>query len=62
MKGITILRGQSIELDCATNPGIYVQTDGEFAGRLPARLEIVPRALTLLVPPWFRDKHLALNG
>jgi diacylglycerol kinase family enzyme len=62
MKGITILRGQAIELDCASNPGIYVQTDGEFAGRLPAKLEIVPRALTLLVPPWFREKHLSSNG
>jgi diacylglycerol kinase (ATP) len=29
----------------------HVQIDGEYAGRLPARIEIVPAALTLLMPP-----------
>jgi diacylglycerol kinase family enzyme len=28
-----------------------VQIDGEFAGRLPAEIRIVPDALTLLTPP-----------
>jgi len=30
---------------------VYVQVDGEYAGRLPASVEIVPDALTLLIPP-----------
>ena len=29
---------------------IYVEADGEILGTLPARMEIVPDALTLLVP------------
>jgi YegS/Rv2252/BmrU family lipid kinase len=61
MKGVSICRVDSLELDCATGPGIYIQIDGEYAGRLPAHLEIVPRALTLLVPPGFRDRHTVLR-
>jgi YegS/Rv2252/BmrU family lipid kinase len=57
MKGVSVLRTRSLDLESASGPGIYVQIDGEYAGRLPARLSIVPRALTLLVPPEFRDKH-----
>jgi diacylglycerol kinase (ATP) len=37
----------------AANPRdrVYVELDGELAGELPARFEIVPDALTLLTPP-----------
>lgn len=59
MKGITIKRAQSLELDCAEKPGIYIQVDGEYAGRLPAKLTIVRQAVTLLIPPGFRDRQLA---
>ena len=34
-----------------------MQVDGEFAGRLPAKLSMVPNALTLLVPREFERKH-----
>jgi diacylglycerol kinase (ATP) len=57
MKGVSVVRTQSLDLEYASGPGIYVQIDGEYAGQLPARLSIVPKALTLLVPPAFRDKH-----
>ena len=30
---------------------VYVQIDGEYAGRLPAEVRMVPDALTLLIPP-----------
>lgn len=53
MKGVTILRSQSIELYGPSDQSVYVQVDGEAAGRLPATIEIVPGALTLLVPPHF---------
>ncbi len=33
---------------------LHVQIDGEYAGRLPTLLEIVPSALTLLMPPGYR--------
>jgi diacylglycerol kinase family enzyme len=57
LKGVSVLRTDAIHLDCPEDSGIYVQIDGEYAGRLPATLRIVPRALTLLVPPSFRARH-----
>jgi YegS/Rv2252/BmrU family lipid kinase len=43
------------ELECRSLTGsaerIYVEADGELLGTLPARIEIVPDALTLLTPP-----------
>lgn len=50
MDGVEIIQTQSIEIDGASDSGIYIQVDGEYAGRLPARLSIVPDALTLLIP------------
>ena len=55
MRGVEILQTQSLEMECASDPGIYVQVDGEFAGRLPVRLSIVPNALTLLIPDEFDE-------
>ncbi|HYP13940.1 MAG TPA: diacylglycerol kinase family protein [Bryobacteraceae bacterium] len=51
MRGVSVTKAESIVLECSSDPGIYVQIDGEHAGRLPARLSIVPRSLTLLIPP-----------
>lgn len=62
MNGVSILKTHSVQLECASDPDIYVQVDGEFAGRLPASLEIAPRALTLLVPPSFREQYLRIHG
>lgn len=63
MNGVSIVQTNSIQLDSPQNEGIYLQIDGEFAGRLPAKLSIVPDALTLLVPRAFRDQHRPkLNG
>ena len=43
-------RGRRIELDAA--PGsVPVEADGEPLGALPARVDVLPGALTLLVPP-----------
>jgi YegS/Rv2252/BmrU family lipid kinase len=62
MSGVTILKTQSVRFECPGDLGIYVQVDGEFAGRLPATLSIVPHALRLLVPPGFRERHTRING
>jgi len=51
--GITFLRSRHVEFLADSAPPIYVQVDGEYAGRLPASVEIVPDALTILVPPGF---------
>lgn len=53
--GVTVLRTQELELVPGASP-VYVQADGELIGRLPARVEIVPNALTLLAPPDFRER------
>ena len=44
-------------MHCEPEQAVYIQVDGEFAGRLPATIEIVPDALTLLMPAEFRRKH-----
>ncbi len=45
----------AISVECRPRNGsskpIFVEADGEVLGRLPAKLEVVPDALTLLVPP-----------
>jgi diacylglycerol kinase family enzyme len=51
MKGCTILRAHSVTCFPPKNQRIYAQTDGEFAGKLPMSAEVVPNALTLLLPP-----------
>jgi YegS/Rv2252/BmrU family lipid kinase len=51
MKGCTILRGHSVTCLAPPNQQIYAQIDGEFAGKLPVSAEIIPNALTLLLPP-----------
>jgi diacylglycerol kinase (ATP) len=54
LKGVTVLRAGSVTLSSPEDARIYVQVDGEYAGRLPATVEIVPHCLTLLLPP---DSH-----
>ena len=56
-KGVTILRAREIDLTHEPDDRVFVQVDGEFAGHLPARVEIVPSALSLLVPPAYIDSH-----
>jgi len=43
-----------VDLSAPEDDRVYVQIDGEFVGRLPAQVRIVPSALTLLVPPEYR--------
>ena len=57
MRGVTILRTREAAFRCPEDSRIHVQVDGEYAGRLPARVEIVPNALTLLVPRAFRARR-----
>ena len=45
----------ALSVECRTLPGsparIFTEADGEYLGELPARIEIVPEAITLLIPP-----------
>jgi len=53
VRGMSFLRATSARFSGPQDPRIYVQVDGEYAGRLPATVELEPDALTLLVPPEF---------
>jgi YegS/Rv2252/BmrU family lipid kinase len=57
MEGVTAVRTDAVELGASADQRIYVQTDGEFAGRLPARIEMSRDALTLLLPPAYVAAH-----
>jgi diacylglycerol kinase (ATP) len=54
--GISIERARRFEVQGPDDQRVYVQVDGEFAGRLPARVEIVESALTLLMPADARER------
>jgi YegS/Rv2252/BmrU family lipid kinase len=66
LRGCTIVRGRSIVCQAgepppgSLNQNIYIQVDGELAGKLPMTVEIVPEALTLLAPPEYlaRERQL----
>ncbi len=60
MKGCTVLRGRSVSCLPANSDGVYVQVDGELAGKLPATIELIPDALTLLAPPNYVKRERAL--
>ncbi len=44
---VTIVRAKTIRVDA---PGLPLQADGDYIGRTPARIELLPGALTVLVP------------
>lgn len=49
--GVTILHVKSARFSSPAEERVHVQVDGEGAGKLPVTVSVVPRALTLLVPP-----------
>lgn len=56
MAGVSVVRSQKVLLSASPETRVYIQVDGEYAGRLPAKVEIVSDALTLLVPPDYRSE------
>jgi diacylglycerol kinase (ATP) len=50
MTGVTILRARKACFRGETDERVHVQIDGEYAGQLPGQVEMVPDALTLLIP------------
>jgi diacylglycerol kinase (ATP) len=57
MSGVTVLQASRIVASCPGDNRIYVQIDGEYAGRLPAEIKIVPDALTLMLPEEYGGKR-----
>lgn len=56
--GVTVLRTGTVSLS-ASDSRIYTHVDGEYAGPVPATLQIVPKALKLLFPPRYRERYAA---
>ena len=59
MRGVTIIRTRKALFSASADNKIHLQVDGEYAGLAPGAVEIVPNALTLLVPPGFRARRPA---
>ncbi|MGH9469034.1 MAG: diacylglycerol/lipid kinase family protein [Terriglobia bacterium] len=57
LRDVSQMESRQVELAPET-PGadIYFELDGELAGKLPAKFEVAPGALTLLMPPVPGDK------
>jgi diacylglycerol kinase (ATP) len=53
VKGLTFVRTRKAEFRCPEGTNVHIQIDGEYVGRLPAAVETLPGALTLLVPPGY---------
>lgn len=51
MGGVSFQKGLEVRVSDPADRRIHIQVDGEYAGRLPASIVLVPNALTLLVPP-----------
>ena len=57
MKGCKFLYGRSVTCAAKNGEGVMTQVDGELVGSLPISAEIVPDALTLLLPAAFVAKE-----
>ncbi len=56
MSGVHVLRARDVRLTGSPGERTYLQVDGEFVGRIPARIQTVPDALTLLIPECYFAK------
>jgi len=54
--GISFLRSTRVCMPGTADRRVYVQVDGEYAGHIPASVEIVRDAITLLIPPAYLEK------
>jgi YegS/Rv2252/BmrU family lipid kinase len=52
-KGMCFLRAAEVSFSAPPDTCVYVQIDGEYAGRLPARVEVVHDAVSVLAPPGY---------
>jgi diacylglycerol kinase (ATP) len=54
--GVAVARATQVEVSAPEDQRIYLQTDGEAVGVLPAAISIVPDALTLLLPRRYANR------
>ena len=62
LQGVSLIRSKGACVSAAADRRIYIQVDGEYIGHLPARVEIVPDALTLLIPEGYIRKSRRARG
>jgi diacylglycerol kinase family enzyme len=60
LTGVSVLRAHSLTCSHPTDARIHTQIDGELAAHLPVSIEIVPEALTLLLPSAYLKKEQTL--
>jgi diacylglycerol kinase (ATP) len=53
---VTFHRTHRVELSAAPGHRVYIEVDGEYAGRLPAVVEIAEETLPLLLPPSYEAR------
>jgi diacylglycerol kinase (ATP) len=56
MRGVKVLRSRKVCLAAPADARVYLQVDGEYAGRLPGSVEIVEDAITLMVPVEYKTR------
>lgn len=54
---VSFHRTDRVELLSPTDEKVYIEADGEFVGRLPATVETLPEALTLLLPREYVERR-----
>jgi diacylglycerol kinase family enzyme len=59
MKGVTVARARSLEIAPCRGAEIDIQVDGEHTGYAPARIEIAPQTLRLMLPRKFVESMRA---
>ncbi len=61
MKGVTVTRAKSLTCESPSDSRINTQVDGELACHLPVTIEIIPDALTILLPPAYLERERKLQ-
>jgi diacylglycerol kinase (ATP) len=56
MDGVRILRARRLDISPVRDRRVYMQVDGEYAGHLPGSVDVVKDAITLLLPPLYRQR------
>lgn len=57
LRGVRVMQTAGFELQPVNDAPVYIQLDGEACGTLPARVELVRDAVTLLLPPDYLAKE-----
>ncbi len=58
--GVAITRSTHVAITSPEDMRIYIQTDGEAVGVLPATISAVPNALTLLMPKRYANRQVSV--